>query len=419
MIADLHIHSRFAMACSKSITIDSLAEGAIQKGINILATGDILHKEWLAEAESKLEEAGSTGLFRLKSGKRSPLFVLSSEISTVFFEDGKTRKVHNCILLPSIESAKSLRDRLSKYGKLDSDGRPTLAMSAAAFVEELFSAEKNAFVFPAHLWTPYFGALGSISGFDSVKDAYADQEKHIYAIETGLSSDPQMNWMVSELDKYSLVSNSDMHSVMNMGREANVIYVDEKKATYTAMTNAIKDKDSKKLSSTIEFYPEEGKYHFDGHRDCHFSSDPTKSRIRNCRICGKPLVMGVMHRVMDLADRPAGYHPKSAVPYVHIVPLMEIIAYSMKKGKYAKPVRSVYDSLIKEFSTEFSILIDADIDKISENSSEEIADSIRNMRDGSIHITPGYAGVFGKVDLLPQRFAEPPTNNRQRGLSDF
>lgn len=419
IISDFHVHSRFAMACSKYITITSLGETAQTKGINLIGTGDILHKDWLAEAEKYLEEIGSTGLFRLKNSSIKTKFILSSEVSTIFTDNGKVRKIHNCLLLPNIDSAKNLRDRLSKYGSMDSDGRPILSTSAANFVEELFSTEKNAFVFPAHIWTPYFGALGSISGFDSIKDAYKEQEKHIHAIETGLSSDPPMNWLISELDKYSLISNSDMHSLMNMGREANVLNIELENATYKSVIESIKNKSEKRLNSTIEFYPEEGKYHYDGHRDCHFSADPISQNIKACRICGKPLVRGVLNRVMALSDRPIGYTPKAHIPYTHIVPLMEIIAYSLKRGKYTKTVKEMYDSLIKEFTTEFSILIDVNTDAIAQISNKEIADSIINMRNENIKIKPGYAGVFGSVDLLPDRYTGTATNQSQKGLSDF
>ncbi len=416
IIADFHIHSRYAMACSKSITITSLGETAQTKGINLLSTGDILHKDWLAEADDSLEEINSSGLFRLKNSDIKTKFILGSEVSTIFTDKGKVRKIHNCILLPNMESVKNLRDRLSKYGKMDSDGRPILSMTAAHFVEELFSTERNSFIFPAHIWTPYFGALGSISGFDSIKDAYKDQAKHIYAIETGLSSDPPMNWMISNLDKYSLISNSDMHSLMNMGREANMVDIKPEKATYSSVIESIKNKESKKIKRTIEFYPEEGKYHYDGHRDCHFSSDPLSQDITLCDVCGKPLVMGVLHRVMDLADRPKGYEPKGHVPYTNIVPLMEVISYSLKKGKYTKTVKDMYDSLIKEFSTEFDILLQADIDMITEASTDEIANSIRNIREKNIKIKPGYAGVFGSVDMLPERYVSQTINKKQKKL---
>ncbi len=418
-IADLHIHSRFAMACSESITVRSLADTALKKGIDILGTGDILHNRWLDECEEELEEIEKSGTFKLKNTTKSPIFILSAEVSTVFFDEGKTRKIHNCILLPSIDSAKNLRDSLKRYGELDSDGRPTLNMGAPSFVETLFSVEPKSFVFPAHIWTPYFGALGSISGYDSIRDAYKDQSKRIFAIETGLSSDPPMNWLVKEMDSLALISNSDMHSLMNMGREANVLKLDTNKLAYSDIIESIKGRGAKRLSSTIEFYPEEGKYHYDGHRDCHFSSDPLKNHITNCRVCGKPLVKGVLHRVADLSSRPAGYIPKDAVPYIHIIPLNELISYSLGKGKYTKTVSETYESLIKGLSTEFNVLMNADIDSISEIGGAEIGNTIRMMREGRIRITPGYAGVFGKIEAIDESEERPAGRHGQMGIGDF
>lgn len=418
-IADLHIHSRFAMACSDSITLHSLGSTALKKGVDILGTGDILHGEWLRECERELEEEGNTGIFRLRGRSESPIFLLSAEVSTVFFDEGKTRKIHNCILLPSIDSAKNLRESLKMYGELDSDGRPTLNMSAPEFVDTLFSVEPKSFVFPAHIWTPYFGALGSISGYDSIRDAYKDQSKRIFAIETGLSSDPPMNWLIKELDSLALISNSDMHSLMNMGREANVLEVDAGNTTYSQIIGSIRGRGAKRLSSTIEFYPEEGKYHYDGHRECHTSSNPLKENITNCRVCGKPLVKGVLHRVAELSDRESGYTPKDAVPYVHIIPLNELISYSMGRGRYTKAVSEIYEKLIRELSNEFNILMNVDINTISEIGGEEVGIAIRMMREGKIRITPGYAGVFGKIEMMGEVDEGPALRHGQTGIADF
>ncbi len=416
VLADLHIHSRFAMACSDSINMRSLAQTAIKKGIGILGTGDILHRQWIKEAEEELEEVRK-GMYRLKGGAPSPLFIPSAEVSTVFYDGGKARKIHNCILLPDIESAKSLSSTLSKYGEMDSDGRPTVNMSAAEFVEVLFQTEPNAFVFPAHIWTPYFGALGSISGYDSIKEAYKDQSKRIHAIETGLSSDPPMNWLIKEMDSMALVSNSDMHSLMNKGREANNLNIDKEKAEYRDIVSSIKGRKAEGLASTIEFYPEEGKYHYDGHRDCNFSVDPLTEHIQNCRVCGKPLVRGVLHRVADLSERTIGYMPESAKPYIHLIPLIELISHSMHKGKYTKAVGETYDLLVKGLSTEFNVLIDASFDQISEIAGEEIAEAVKMMREGKVSITPGYAGVFGKIEIAD---APPePHKHKQLGLDEF
>ncbi len=420
IIADLHTHSRFAMACSSNITIGGMEAAAKEKGINLLGTGDFTHPTWMEEIKSQLEKVGDTGTYRVKGSDSGVSFIPSTEVSTVFQDaKGRSKKIHNVILTDDIEKADALNSALSKYGSLSSDGRPTLTVSAAELVETVMNVDRNAFVFPAHAWTPWFGVFGSISGFDSMKDAYEDQEKHIHALETGLSSDPQMNWRVSSLDRYALLSNSDFHSLQKMGREANVFELE--KVTYGSLIGAIKEKDVKRFRSTIEFYPEEGKYHYDGHRACNFSIDPGRETSQICPVCGKRLTIGVLHRIDDLADRPADYAPKNAIPYVHIVPLVEVIAYVMRKTTYSKPVVEVRDALTSKLGTEFGILMDAPLGQIAEMAGDEVAEAIGNMRSGTVKLTAGYDGVFGKVDLLAKRAANdaPAKRARQPGLSKF
>ena len=414
VISDLHTHSRFAMACSPGITLKGMEETALVKGINLVSTGDFTHPEWLKEIKAQLEEDG-TGLPRLKGSDKGTRFIIGTEVSTVFDSGkGKTRKIHSCILVPSMESAEMINDRLSKYGSLSSDGRPTLSMKASELLDVVFSVEKNAFVFPAHAWTPYFGVFGSMSGFDSMKEAYEDQEKHIYALETGLSSDPAMNWRVSALDKYALISNSDFHSLGKMGREANVFDLEE--LTYDSLISAIKDKDAKRFNSTIEFYPEEGKYHYDGHRECKFSVNPETSVLKACPVCGRKLVNGVLHRVNDLADRPVGFVPKNPIPFVKLVPLREVIADAMRKSAYSTAVEGAYRDLVA-LDTEFNILMSTDEETIASRSTIEVSQAIANMRSGNITIKPGYAGAFGEVDLL-NRTKGKVEKVKQRGLFD-
>ncbi len=783
IIADFHTHSRFAMACSQNITLRGMESAALEKGIGLIGTADFLHGSWLSEIKSTLEEDSDTGLFKIKGTGSGVRFILSTEVSTVFTaKNGAVKKIHHCITLPSIDSVTTLKDALSKYGALESDGRPTLSMSAAELVEKVFGVDKNAFVFPAHAWTPYFGALGSLSGFDSIKDTYQDQEKHIFSIETGLScydeetevltedgwkrfkklkysdavctlnpetnniefqkpiritgseysgkmyrlktkridllvtpnhklfyapfashapikfyleeashlfgrsktfkkggswsgetskffrlppvkikhgsryysgfrskeskllpiktwlkffgfwiaeghttkersrssyavvisntdrklitkmksllkkvgynpylyynkisrcyqlrvrdfqlfsylnqfgksyqkfvpkeikslpkehlstffkyyikgdghiygrtgqglsattnsiklrddlqeialklgmsayyklsakkgtpltslnkaqyksthdawvvyfirhnlhsivpslikkyhqierwinfvgnvycvtvpnhviyvrrngipvwcgnSDPPMNWRVSKLDKYTLISNSDMHSLPKLGREANVFEIDEKLFDYPAVIGAIKERNGS-FKGTIEFYPEEGKYHYDGHRICKFSANPS-SGITKCPVCGRHLLVGVLHRVLDLADRPDGYKPTNAPPYMHLVPLIEIIAYVLRKNVYSVPVETQYKKLVEHFGTEFKVLIDANPDEISEQSSNEIAQAIENVRDNKINIIPGYAGVFGELDLLGRGKKDGRRTGSQKSLA--
>ena len=400
IIADFHTHSRFAMACSQNITLKGMEGAAIEKGISLISTADFLHGSWLDEISANLEEHNGTGLFKLKGSDTGVKFILSGEVCTIFnARDKKLKKVHQCIAMPSIDSVRALREALLKRGILDSDGRPILSMSSAELVEIVFSIDQNAFVFPAHAWTPYFGVLGSISGFDSIKDAYEDQEKHIFALETGLSSDTLMNWCVSKLDKYALISNSDMHSLPKMGREANVFELDDKQFDYKTIVGAIRDKDYNKFKGTIEFYPEEGKYHYDGHRDCKFSTEPG-SGISACPVCGKKLVVGVLHRVLDLADRELGFRPSNAPSFTYIVPLREILAYALRKNVYSPVIEEQYAKLIGHFGTEFKILIDSNIEEIAQQSNEDVAQAVKNVRENKIHIKPGYAGVFGELDLL-------------------
>jgi len=416
VIADFHTHSRFAMACSDKITIKGMEESAFAKGINLIGTSDFTHGAWLSEIKSNLEPDKETRLFRIKGSDTGVRFVLSGEVSTIFTgNDKKVKKIHHIITLPDFDSLGSLREALKGFGNLDSDGRPQLSMSAAHLVEEVFKASKDAFVFPAHAWTPYFGVLGSISGFNSIKEAYEDQEKHIFALETGLSSDPPMNWRISELDKYTLLSNSDMHSLPKLGREANVFEIDEGKLTYDNIIDSIKKRDGKRLKRTIEFYPEEGKYHFDGHKDCKFSVDPTNSTLSVCRVCGKKLVIGVLHRVNDLADRPAGFVPKDSIPYVNLVPLVEVIAYVMRKNTFSPAVESQYNKLLG-IGKEFDILTTIDLETIKENSNEEIAKAISNVRENKITIIPGYAGVFGELELLNRKRRPESGESKQKSL---
>jgi uncharacterized protein (TIGR00375 family) len=391
----------------------------MEKGINLICTGDFVHPEWLGELKGSLEPA-QPGLFRMKGSQSAVRFVLGGEIATVFDVGGKSKRIHQVILMPSFESVDALAEILSKKGDLRSDGRPQVSMTSAELVEEALRVEKRAFVFPAHLWTPFFGALGAKSGFNSMKEAYGDQAKNIYAIEMGLSSNPPMNWRLSALGKYALLGNSDMHSLLKMGREMNIFEIDEKALSYDSLIKTIKDKDRGSFKMVLKFFPEEGKYHFDGHRQCVVSVDPTKYDIRNCPICGKKLTIGVMHRVMDLADKPEGYVPENAIPYFSSVPLREVIAYVLKKGEASVAVEQMYRKMIDAVGTEFDILVDAPIEKIAENSTPEIGTAISNIRERRINVVPGYDGVFGKIDLLNRESkANMASGWKQKGLRQF
>ncbi len=317
-------------------------------------------------------------------------------------------------MLPDLESAEQINEALAKYGNLSMDGRPQLNMKASELVEIVMNTSNEAFVFSAHVWTPWFGALGSMGGFNSIEEAYGDQAKHIHALETGLSSDPGMNWRISKLDKYALISGGDAHSLPKLGREATVFDFGEKEPTFKGITDAIK---SKKIKYTIEFYPEEGKYHFDGHRNCKVSLSPEDAKRYNnrCPVCRKPLTLGVLHRVNELADREPGYVLKGAPPFVHAIPLDEVIAFVSNKGVQTMYVRETYDKLVNKFGTEFNVLLNAQIDEIREVD-KQLATSIENVRNDRVRIAPGYDGVFGIIDILnvvnSQDSAAKPTHGQ-------
>jgi uncharacterized protein (TIGR00375 family) len=408
VLADFHVHSRFSRACSAEITPYRMEDTAFNKGITIIGTGDFTHPLWFKELKDSLEPSENhQGLFKLKNSSRKIWFILSAEIATIQEENNKSKRIHHVIMLPNFDSIESLNEVLARYGNLSSDGRPQLSISADQLVEELFKIDKNAFIFPAHIWTPFFGVLGASTGFNSIKEAYKDQDKYIYALETGLSSDPPMNWRISELDKYTLISNSDMHSLQKMGREMNLFEIDEKMLSYNSLIKAIKEKDVKTFKKTIEFFPEEGKYHFDGHRQCSVSINPEQDNIKICPVCGKKIVIGVMHRICDLADREPNFIPKNAIPYQHLIPLAEIISYVIKKAPNTLSVKKEYDKLILNFGNEFDVLVNAEIEKIKEISNENLAEAISNIRNNNVTVIPGYDGVFGKIDPLNKEKPKP------------
>ncbi len=411
-IADLHIHSRYAAACSDKLTIENIERAAEEKGINIIGTGDFTHPKWMEELKSSLKE-GSIGMYHAKNGRIN--FVLSSEVCTIYNPDGKgAKKVHTCIIAPSIADAESINRSLSKHGNLGIDGRPVLMMPAEELVNEIKDACKEAILFPAHIWTPWFGALGAMSGFNSMEDAYGSAAKHISGYETGLSSDPPMNWRVSKLDRYSMLSNSDAHSLPKLAREATVF--DLKEPSYKELSNAITG--NKNIRMTVEFYPEEGKYHFDGHRNCKVSLSPEQSKRYNgiCPVCRRKLTIGVMHRVDELADREEGYTPKNAPSYVHAVPLIEIISQVTGKGQGTAQVTGAYSKLITRFGNEMNALIKAKPEDLAA-ADREVGKAIERVREERIKVTPGYDGVFGIVELFKD--AAPQKVNGQRTINEF
>ncbi len=411
------MHSKYAMACSEQLTLENIDASAMLKGIKIISTGDFTHPKWFAEMKSKLDDQQGTGLYSLKGSNSGTRFVLGSEVCIIFSDkSGKARKIHNCILAPDLDVVEQINNRLSKFGELSSDGRPILNnITPPQLVETLMGVSKDIFVFQAHLWTPWFGALGAFSGFNSIEEAYEDQAKNIHAYETGLSSDPKMNWRLSKLDKYSVISGSDAHSLPKMGREAIVLDMDEKETGYKQMIGKIK---SKQMRLTVEFYPEEGKYHFDGHRNCNISLSPEEAKKYNyfCPKCAKRLTIGVLHRINELADRQDGFMPKGAVPYVHAIPLIEVIAYVSKKGESSSYVKGVYSMLVEKFGTEFNVLLKADIDSLKDVD-KDFGRAIDAIRQDKVNVIPGYDGVFGVIDIFNE--AKKSKGGKQARISEF
>ncbi len=395
-LADLHVHSRFSRATSKDLTIHSLAVGAKKKGIDVLGTGDFTHPLWIQEIEENLEEA-EPGLYRLKERDSGVRFVLTSEISTIYKQGGKVRKVHHLIVAPSLEVARKIGSSLARVGNIVSDGRPILGISSRDLLDIVLSADSSAFLIPAHIWTPWFSALGSKSGFDSIKECYGDLEPYIFAVETGLSSDPPMNWRVSSLDRYHLVSNSDAHSAAKIGREATIFSCD---MNYYSMMDAMKTGIS--LEGTVEFFPEEGKYHLDGHRACGIVLKPeeTKELGGICPVCSKPLTVGVLNRVITLADRDSGVRPKSARPFYSLIPLAEILGEIMGVGPSSKKVQTLYERLVNHLHGELRLLMDADLEEVKSEAGEILGLAIERMRLGDVYKEPGYDGKFGKVKVF-------------------
>ncbi|KKR06677.1 MAG: and RNA helicase protein [Parcubacteria group bacterium GW2011_GWC2_39_14] len=408
-IADLHIHSKYSRATSPQMEPVMIDFWAKKKGINIVGTGDFTHPAYFKELKDKLVEDGS-GLLELKvASHQSPVtsktkFMLTSEIACIYKHGGKCRRLHICVNAPSFETVSKINAELTRLKcNLRSDGRPIIGLSAKQLAELCFSIDERVMIIPAHAWTPWFAVFGSKSGYDSLQECFEELTPKIFAIETGLSSDPAMNWRLSQLDDITLLSNSDAHSPANLGREANVF--DLKDYTYDEIREIIKTKDKKRFLYTIEFFPQEGKYHYDGHLSCNFSCAPHEAKLKYKNICPKckrPLVLGVDHRVEDLADRPLGFKPKNLIPYKSLIPLQEIIAECQQKTKSCKSVVAQYEEMIAKGGSEFNILLNLSRNDIKNISTELIAEAIMRMRDGKIIATPGYDGVYGVIKVFKE-----------------
>jgi uncharacterized protein (TIGR00375 family) len=409
-IADLHVHSRYSRATSADMVPEGLWRWAQLKGITVIGTGDFTHPRWFEELTGKLEPVGN-GLFALKQERRpegvpelckaEPLFLLSVEISCIYSKKDKTRKVHSVIFAPDIASAAKIGLALSKIGNIASDGRPILGLDAKELLKITLDSSSEAMFIPAHIWTPHFSVLGAASGFDSLEECFEELTPHIKAVETGLSSDPPMNRRLSALDGVTLISNSDAHSPAKIGREANIF--DTEEISYAAIKAAIESR--RGFSGTIEFFPEEGKYHYDGHRACGVSLSPEETVCYNyrCPTCGKRVTVGVMHRVQALADRETGFRLPAAPGYYSVIPLPEILSEAMKVGAGSKTVSREYLKLLSRLGNEFKILLDVPLEEIEKASGAPlIREAIARMRTGNVHIKPGYDGEYGKIKIFEE-----------------
>ena len=436
--ADLHIHSRFSRATSQDCNLVQLARWAAFKGIRVLATGDFTHPEWRREIKEVLEEA-EDGLLRLKRdhvpkdpvlpagfGPGDVRFILNVEISSIYKKDGATRKVHNLVFMPDSDSVERFSAKLERIGNIRSDGRPILGLDSRDLLEIALETTPESFLIPAHVWTPWFSILGSKSGFDSVEECFGDLSSHIFALETGLSSDPEMNHRVGRLDRYTLVSNSDSHSPSRLGREVNIL---AGKPGYTAVREAIRaggkgddlgpthelpaldveggasgdpQTESPRFIGTIEFFPEEGKYHLDGHRKCSVRLDPeeTDKVAGTCPVCGHPVTVGVMNRVNELAGRSPGTRPERAAPFWKMLPLVEIVAQTMDVGPQSKKVGAFYNDMISRLGQELMILWSRPLEEIARHVPELMVEAVRRVRKGEVVIKAGYDGEYGTVQLF-------------------
>ena len=410
-IADLHIHSKFSRATAKNLDLENLHIAAQHKGITVIGTGDFTHPGWHSEIKKKLVPA-EEGLFKLKDSLRRVIdlqvppacrseirFMLVSEISNIYKKNGKTRKIHNLVFFPDMESVEKFNHTLEQIGNIKSDGRPILGLDAKNLLEIVCETSTHGFLIPAHIWTPWFSILGSKSGFDSIEECFEDLTPYVFAVETGLSSDPAMNWRISGLDGLTLVSNSDAHSPAKLGREANILNTE---LSYPAIKSAIRSGDPERFQGTFEFYPEEGKYHLDGHRKCNVRLWPQKTVKRGgiCPKCKKPLTLGVLYRVEELADRPKGRKPHKHLPYHSIIPLTEVLSEILMVGPGSKKVRKNFNELLEKYGPEFKILHSLEPTVLDGSGIPLLGEAIRRMRKGKIELSPGYDGEFGKIKMF-------------------
>ncbi len=404
-IIDFHIHSRYSRACSPLLEPANLAQAARLKGIDILGTGDFTHPKWLGELKTALVPANN-GLYKLKNSQQATQFILTAEVACIYKQGDRVRRIHHLIVAPNFETVDKIVAALEKRDcNLKSDGRPIIGLKSHDLLELVLEASDECLLIPAHAWTPHFGVFGSGSGFDSLEECFGDLTEYIYAIETGLSADPPMHWRLPQLDHITLISNSDVHSLENLGREANVMQFDShNEISYAELARIIRTKDKNKFLYTLEFYPEEGKYHLSGHLDCGVSLWPedVKKEKNICPKCKKKLTGGVLDRVEALADpgRPRGFRPSGAIDFKSLVPLREIISEVYDVGKQSKKVMSLYQNLVSTVGSEFDILLFKPLGALALHMPNEVVEAIRRMRDGKMHVEPGYDGKYGVVKIF-------------------
>lgn len=394
-IADFHIHSKYSRATSRDMDIQHLAKWAKLKGITLMGTGDFTHHLWLEELKRTLEDCGN-GLFKYAGIH----FMLTAEISSIYSKNGKGYRIHNLIFAPSFKAVDKINSVLFARGaNLSSDGRPIIGIAAAELARIVFDIDENCMVVPGHIWTPWFSVFGSMSGFDKIEDCFEEQTPKIFALETGLSSDPAMNWRLSALDRFTLISNSDSHSPQKIGREANVFNCD---LDYKTIREVLKTKDKKRFLYTIEFFPEEGKYHYDGHRLCNIRWSPQETKAHNgkCPKCGKAVTVGVVNRVEKLADRPEGFKPDNAIPFKNLIPFSEIIAEARGVGKASINVERDYLNYLPKFGTEFNILLRVSKEELLKSLPPKVVDGVLRVRAGKVNIKAGFDGEYGIISIF-------------------
>jgi len=416
-IADFHVHSPYSRATSRSCDLIGLWRWARAKGIHVIGTGDFTHPAWIRDVKRLLQPA-EPGFWKLaKPPVEEALpgitpedldirFVLTAEVSSIYKRHGKVRKVHNLLFVPDLESVSRVNGRLRRIGNIESDGRPILGLDSRDLLEVLLEEAPQGFLVPAHVWTPWFSLFGSKSGFDSVDECFGDLSHHVFALETGLSSDPDMNRRISALDRFTLISNSDCHSPQKLGREANRFRTEY---SYFAIRDALKDP-SRGFEGTLEFYPEGGKYHLDGHRKCETRLTPEETRARrgSCPVCGKPVTEGVAHRVFELADRDTPYYGPGATGYVSVIPLQEMLSEVVHVGPDSKTVAAEYARLVSSFGSELNVLLHAPVEDVHSKGWELLAEALKRMREGRVIRNAGYDGQYGTIRVFEDREIKRP-----------